>query len=242
MSPCQVWRYPRKVIATQYHEWILDTILSRRALIRVLPASTADAMPRHRSFAIEDALDIAIELFGERGYQDTGMAELARRIGISRSAVYANFGDKQSLFAQTLDRYGTECRAPGMHALRGEGSPRAALIAAFRWAGDADASSQRDSQCLLVNAALESRTFPPIVAEALQALLLGMELRFRDAIERVHRANEVAPHVDLEHTARALLGLYLGLCTLVRAGAKGPVLQAVVQHALSLLPPHDVRG
>ena len=196
-------------------------------------------MPRHRSFAVEDALDTAIELFCERGYEDTGMAEFARRIGVSRSAVYANFGNKQSLFAQTLDRYGTECRAPGMHALRGDGSPRAALIGAFQWAADADASPRHDRQCLLVNAALESRTFAPNVAEALQAVLLGMESHFRDAIERARGANEVAGHVDLVQTARALLGLYLGLCTLVRAHATGPVLRAVVQHALSLLPVHD---
>ena len=229
------------VLPTQYYEWILETIHSPRALYRVLPASTADAMPRHRSFAIEDALDTAIELFCELGYQDTGMAELARRIGISRSAVYANFGDKQSLFAQTLDRYGTECRAPGMRALRGDGSPRSALIAAFQWAADAHASSQRDQQCLLVNAALESRIFAPQVAQALQGLLLGMEMRFRDAVERARGDNEVSGNVDLVHTARALLGLYLGLCTLVRSGATGPVLRAVVQHALSLLPVHDDR-
>ena len=198
-------------------------------------------MPRHKSFVVEDALDTAIELFGERGYQDTGMAELGRRIGISRSAVYANFGDKQSLFVQTLQRYGTECRAPGMHALRGDGSPRAALLGAFQWAADAGVSPQRDQRCLLVNAALESKTLAPKVSEALQGLLVGMERRFRDAIERARSVNEVAGNVDLDRTARALLALYLGLCTLVRSGAGGPVIRAVVQHALSLLPVHDVR-
>ena len=63
-----------------------------------------------------------------------------------------------------------------------------------------------------------------------------MELRFRNAIERARQANEVAAHVDAVQTARALLCLYLGLCTLVRSDVKGPVLQAVVQHVLALLP------
>ena len=141
-------------------------------------------MPRQKTFALEDALDSAIELFAERGYQDTDMAELACRIGISRATVYATFGDKQALFAQTLQRYGSECRGPGMHALRGDGSPRAALLGAFQWATDADASLPRDQLCLLINAALESRNFAPEVAQALQEMLLGMELRFRDAIAR----------------------------------------------------------
>ena len=195
-------------------------------------------MPRHKTFAVEDALDTAIELFAERGYQDTGMGELACRLGLSRSSIYTTFDDKQSLFAQTLQRYGTECRAPGMHALRGDGSPRAALLGAFQWAADADASPQRDQQCLLINAALESRTFAPELAQALQGMLLSMELRFRGAVERARGANEVAGNVDPVQTSRALLGLYLGLCTLVRSDAKEPVLRAVVQHALSLLPVH----
>ena len=91
---------------------------------------------------------------------------------------------------------------------------------------------------LLINAALESRIPAPGVAQALQALLRDMELRFRDAIERACGANEVAGHVDPVHTARALLALYLGLCTLVRSGAGEPVLRAVGQQALSLLPVH----
>ena len=195
-------------------------------------------MPRPKTFAVEDALDTAIELFSERGYQDTDIGEVARRLGVARSTVYATFGDKQSLFAKTLQRYGTECHAPGMHALRGDGSPRAALLGAFQWAADADASPQCDRQCLLINAASASRTFAPGVTQALQSMLLGMELRFRDAIARARSANEIAGNVDPVQTARALLGLYLGLCTLVRSDAKKPVLRAVVQHARSLLPGH----
>ena len=192
-------------------------------------------MPRKKSFALEDALDTAIELFCQRGYQDTTLEELARRLRLSRSAVYVTFGDKQSLFAQTLLRYAAACRAPGMHALRGGGSPRAALVNVFEWATDSDATQQR-AQGLLINAALESRIFPPEVAQALQDVLLGLEMHLRNAIERARSATEVAGNVDPVHTARALLGLYLGLCVLVRSDAKAPVLRAVVQQARSLLP------
>lgn len=191
-------------------------------------------MARTKSFAIEDALDIAMELFAGRGYHATGMFDVARRLGISRSCVYNTFGDKPSLFAQTLQRYGTECRAPGMHALRGDDSPRAALLGAFEWATDADGS--RDRQFLLINVALESKNVAPGVPQVLQGMLRDMELRFREAIARARSANEVAGNVDPVQTARVLLGLYLTLCTLVRSNATEPVLRSVVQHALSLLP------
>ena len=37
-----------------------------------------------------------MEVFAERGYQDAGTAEIARRVRVSRSTVYATVGDKQS--------------------------------------------------------------------------------------------------------------------------------------------------
>ena len=140
------------------------------------------------------------------------------------------------LFAQTLQRCGTEWRAPCMHALYGGGSPRAALLGAFEWAADANASLPPDRQSLLLNAALDSRTLAPEVAQALQGMLLSMELRFRNAIARARIVNEVAGNVDPVQTARALLGLYLGLYVLARFDAKEPLLTAVVQHVRSLLP------
>ena len=193
-------------------------------------------MPRPKAFSVEDALDIAIELFAERGFQDTGMADLAHRLGVCRSSIYATVGDKQSLFAQALQRYGAECRAPGMRALRGAGSPRAALLGAFEWAADANPSVPRERQCLLIDAVLASGTLAPQLVQTLQDVLFGMESRFRDAIARARGANEVSGNVDPVQTASALLCMYLGLCALVRSGALEPVLRAVVQQTLSLLP------
>ena len=192
-------------------------------------------MPRKKTFVVEDALDAAIELFGERGYLNTTMEELALRLGLSRSSIYATFGDKQSLFAQTLQRYSATGREPGMHALRGDGSPHATLVSVFEWLTGADRAQQR-GQGLLISAALESSHLPPTVAQALQDMLLDMETHFQGAIKRAQGAGEVAGNVDPVHTARALLGLYLGLAVLVRFDAKEPVLRAVVQQARSLLP------
>lgn len=51
------------------------------------------------------ALEAAMLLFWERGFEGTSMADLTQAMGISASSVYAAFGDKQSLFAHTVDRY-----------------------------------------------------------------------------------------------------------------------------------------
>jgi AcrR family transcriptional regulator len=48
-------------------------------------------MPRPKSFVVEDVLDVAIELFAERGYDNSTMETLTQRVGLSRSSVYATF-------------------------------------------------------------------------------------------------------------------------------------------------------
>ena len=48
-------------------------------------------------------LDVARELFTERGYADTPTEEIVRRARVSRGALYHHFSDKRSLFRAVLD-------------------------------------------------------------------------------------------------------------------------------------------
>lgn len=57
------------------------------------------------SFDKDAALEAAMLLFWERGFEGTSMAELTERMGLSASSIYAAFGDKQSLFSLSVQRY-----------------------------------------------------------------------------------------------------------------------------------------
>ena len=187
-------------------------------------------MPRPKTFTVESALDKAIEVFTQRGYLNTPMEAIAVRLGLSRSSIYSTFGAKHDLFVQTLRRYGPACRVPGLDELRAAAAPRDSLLRVF------GAGSGHD-QCLLINTAIELGNNSPAIAGILQAAFEDLEARFQEAIERARSANEIDSGVDPVHTARALLGLYLGLCVLVRSGgAAEPVLRAVFRQAQMMLP------
>ena len=192
-------------------------------------------MPRTKTFTIESVLDKAIEVFRQRGYHNTSLLTIADRLGLSRSSIYATFGDKLGLFEQTLRHYGTAFRAPGLDELRDAATPRAALLRVFELTTDGAAGGH--NQCLLINAVIELGDTSPTIAGILQTALGDLETCFREAIERARTADEIAVGVDSVHTARALLGLYLGLCMLVRSGGDSkPVQRAVVLQVQSLLP------
>lgn len=60
---------------------------------------------RPRSFDREEALDRAMRLFWEHGYEATSLAQLTSAMGISPPSLYAAFGGKEKLFLETVERY-----------------------------------------------------------------------------------------------------------------------------------------
>ena len=62
-------------------------------------------MARSKEFNEEEALDKAMEIFWKQGYEKTSIQDLVDQMGIHRRSLYDTFGDKHSLFVQTLERY-----------------------------------------------------------------------------------------------------------------------------------------
>lgn len=60
---------------------------------------------RTKQFVREEALDQAVELFWQQGYEATSIQNLVDKMGINRSSLYDTFGDKQQLFLVAMDRY-----------------------------------------------------------------------------------------------------------------------------------------
>src|SRR5580698_9405051 len=67
--------------------------------------TSAKKMGRPRSFDEGTALDAAMRLFWERGYEGTSMADLTKAMGLNAPSIYAAFGDKKSLFRLAAQRY-----------------------------------------------------------------------------------------------------------------------------------------
>src|SRR6185436_6859072 len=83
-------------------------------------------MPRPKSFDEDAVLEQAVQLFQERGYEGTSLADLETHLGLGRQSLYNAFGDKQTLFLKALERYQ---RAVGEGALAPIFAPGAGLAA-----------------------------------------------------------------------------------------------------------------
>lgn len=87
-----------------------------------------------RAVREQQLLELAEELFAERGYEGASMDELARRAGVSKPVIYDIVGSKEALFGRCFERAGEELAAVMVEAAaahRGdiEGLLRASALA-----------------------------------------------------------------------------------------------------------------
>jgi AcrR family transcriptional regulator len=57
-----------------------------------------------------EILDVAAELFGDRGYDATSLREIAERLGISKAALYYHFPSKQEILRALVEPMGDVLR------------------------------------------------------------------------------------------------------------------------------------
>ena len=62
-------------------------------------------MGRPREFDEEAALDAAMCVFWEKGYEGTSLDDLTEAMQINRSSLYSTFVDKENLFRRVIGRY-----------------------------------------------------------------------------------------------------------------------------------------
>ncbi len=192
-------------------------------------------MPWEKQFDVEAALTQAMEAFWARGYEATSVHDLVACMGINRGSLYATFGDKRALFILALRRYDAVYRQAWVAALEAAPSAKRAILDAFEAVIASVLKDGARDGCLLVNTALELSPHDPEIAEIVRAGLAEMEGFFRRMIEKGQAAGEIPAGLDAVETARALLGLFVGLRVLSRSRPEKALLCAIARQAETLL-------
>ena len=79
---------------------------------------------RPRGFDEDAALDAAMRLFWQQGYEATGVADLTKAMGITTPSLYTAFGNKDELFRRAVDRYVSGPAAPPGRSVPATDRPR----------------------------------------------------------------------------------------------------------------------
>ncbi len=192
-------------------------------------------MARTKEFNPDEALGKALELFWERGYEATSMADLVERLGIARASVYATFGGKHDLYLRALERYLETRDALVVEALSQPGPALPAvrtLVASYV----ADTlGDERRRGCMVVNTAVELAPRDPQAARRVASSWDTLETALTSALTRARVQGELAPGRDPRALARFLLVLLQGVRVLGRTEPDAGRLHDAAEQALSVL-------
>ena len=197
-------------------------------------------MPRKKEFGVDTVLDNAMQAFWSRGYKATSLNDLLDCMQIQRASLYNAFGDKRTLFIETLRRYDAIHRRAEVAKRANMPSPRQAILGLFHDAVTTVVEYEARNGCFLINTALELSPHDEEVAEIVRVAFSHMEHKFfRKMIEKSQASGEIAASVVPALTARALLSLFIGLQVLSRSRPEKLLLQSIAKQAEALLPPGD---
>jgi TetR/AcrR family transcriptional regulator, transcriptional repressor for nem operon len=188
-------------------------------------------MARPREFDEATALRKAMETFWSKGFEATSLADLTDAMGLSRSSLYASFGDKDRLFARALELYMSDISAERVKILRTAKSARAGIRDFFEHHIRVALDPRTPLGCLVVNTALEMETVAQATAARIGSRTRIGETAVRELIERGRQSGEIDSSKDAHSLALMIVAASYGIHVMARMHRDRKTLQAIASTA-----------
>ena len=188
---------------------------------------------RPRKHSLERTMELAMEVFWERGYDGTAISDIGKAVGVGPSSLYNTFGSKAALYERCLDHYRTTQGTWMPEALASQPDDTlAALTAMLRTAARRYPCADGPRGCAVLSAGRPCEDAPVgKVADARAGLLATLTQVVVDGI----RAGHVRSDVEPAGLARFVLSTLQGLSEQARDGATTGQLEALVDVAARAL-------
>ncbi|WP_162798633.1 TetR/AcrR family transcriptional regulator [Sulfitobacter sp. SK012] len=192
-------------------------------------------MARPREFEEADAVDRALQVFWKSGFQDASLPDLLEGMGLTRGSLYKAFKDKKNLYLNVLDHYEVTAVDTGVAKLTDPSGPDGTTRILRLFSGLSQAVSDGDQRgCVLCTAAAGPEMSDPEIAAAVRRGLAKLRDGIEAALDVSERHKGFAKD-DKHDVANALLGQYVGLKVLARAGGAIGILEGADRHARLIL-------
>lgn len=193
------------------------------------------AMGRPRAFDRDKALDQALHVFWQNGYEGASIADLTEAMGINPPSLYAAFGNKEALFREALDRYEAR-RDEIMAEAFAAPTAREAMTRLLEGAADRLSDKGKPRGCLMVQGALCGGEECESVQRDLAARRAGGEALIRERLKRAKREGDLPSDADPAALARFVSTVLQGMSVQASGGATRKELRAVADLALQAWP------
>ncbi|MBC7932345.1 MAG: TetR/AcrR family transcriptional regulator [Rubrivivax sp.] len=190
---------------------------------------------RPRAFDTAEALDQAMQVFWEKGYEGASLADLTESMGVNRPSLYAAFGGKEELFRKVLDRYDEGPSSFVREALE-EPNARAVVQRLLHGAAEMHTDPRTPRGCLMVHGALSSGAGADSIRRELNARRAAAETVLRKRLVRAKADGDLPTDANPADLARYVMTIVRGMAVQATGGASRAELLRVVRMALRAWP------
>ncbi|WP_339724773.1 TetR/AcrR family transcriptional regulator [uncultured Paraglaciecola sp.] len=200
-----------------------------------MATTTCTQMGRPRAFDAEKALENALQVFWQKGYEGASLSDLTSAMGINKPSLYSAFGNKEQLFLKAIELY--EQRPCNSYYPALEKST-AFEVAEYMLRGAANnlADTSHPQGCIVVQGALSCSEAGSSVKQALIAKRLNTEQELCDRFIRAQAEGDLPASADPTALAKFLGTVMQGMAIQATSGASAEQLMQVAELSLLAFP------
>jgi len=192
-------------------------------------------MPESRiEFDHQVALEKAMGLFWRYGYEATSLSDLLDEMEIGRQSLYNVFGDKRSLFVETVKHYNNQFTQRVLDTLKAPGSGLENIRKALE--SSASIASNKDyCGCFLTNSIIRMDPHDEEVGEIVRFANKQIISAYKAALDRAVKSGEVPADTDTRALARFFNNTMHGIVIAGKASQGKAAIADIVKVALASL-------
>ncbi|QYK66734.1 MULTISPECIES: TetR/AcrR family transcriptional regulator [Paenibacillus] len=192
-------------------------------------------MVRPREFDEDQALNAAMQIFWEKGFEATSLSDLTSKMGIQRPSIYAAFGDKKQLFEAALRKYTQSHAAYVRSRLQSNSSVKEAF---YNFFGGIVAEEYEDGSnrgCFCINTMVELAPHDEKFEILTREHQMYLSAVFQETLERGIRSGELEASMDARALAHTMVSLLIGITVMMKSRPARSFVDQAVATLLILL-------
>jgi AcrR family transcriptional regulator len=192
---------------------------------------------RPRQFDRDQALETAMRLFRQHGYEGTSVSFLGDKMGINTPSLYAAFGSKDELYQEAVSLYLNKTVMPMVSAMSASGNAREGMRTFLRECAQVFTNQPEGVRgCMILNGDLVYAPSHQSRADDMSRKRCFAEDAIRARLERAQQETELPPDTDTRALAAYFSVLVQGLSVRSHDQATVEDLYRVIDTAMNVWP------
>jgi len=185
-------------------------------------------LPRPKNYDRNDAVIKACNAFWQHGYDALGVRALEELTGLNRFAIQTEFGGKEGLFLETLDKYTQETETHLLQPLRDGNLDQIENL--YKQLITLSPDPTRAFGCLMVNTIVENAVLArTAIKKRTDRHFKQIEDAIHSALSRAKTNGQIVSNFDIEEAVVFLVGSTMGIQVMIRKAGSIEVAKPYVE-------------